>query len=119
MSLGLVVFTALWGLAYGFLAWFPSIPIDAYWHPLEPAARYGYGTPDATVFVAIYASHTATNMMLDVLVLAVAAPLFFESRIRKHSYWGLAGLFSLGVVYVLANLPFLALGSCSSQLSDR
>lgn len=94
----LIIFTSLWGLVHGILAWFPTMPVDAYWKLEKPAARYAYGTASADVFVAIYEAHAAVNMLLDVAVLAVAVPLFLNSNLRKNSYWGLLGLFILGGV---------------------
>lgn len=95
-TLALILFTGLWGLAYGILAWFPTSPVDAYWNLAKPAARYAYGTLSADVFVATYESHAAMNMLLDALVLAVAVPIFFRPGMRKNSYWGLMTLFVIG-----------------------
>lgn len=92
----LIVITALWGMAYGILAWFPTSPVSAYWDLTAPAARYAYGSLEVEGFVATYESHAAVNMMLDALVLAVAVPLFFKPGMRKNSYWGLLTLFLLG-----------------------
>lgn len=96
ISLALVVFTGIWGLAFGILAWFPTSPVDAYWDLTKPAARYAYGTLDADTFVATYESHAAVNMLLDAIVLAVAVPLFFKRGMKEGSYWGLMTLFIVG-----------------------
>ncbi|KAJ4423143.1 hypothetical protein N0V82_002137 [Gnomoniopsis sp. IMI 355080] len=96
VSLGLIIFTSLWGLVYGVLAWFPTSPVEAYWHLDQPAARYAYGSVDVEMFVTTYETHAALNMLLDAVVLSVAVPLFFKPGLRKNSYWGLLGLFVLG-----------------------
>lgn len=96
VSLGLIVFTSLWGLVYGVLAWFPTSPVEAYWHLDQPAARYAYGSADVETFVTTYETHAALNMLLDAVVLSVAVPLFFNPGLRKNSYWGLLMLFVLG-----------------------
>lgn len=96
----LVVFTALWGVAYGFLAWVPTVPVDAYWNLTKPAARYAYGSLEVEAFVATYETHAAINMLLDAVVLGVAVPMFFRPGVRKNSFWGLLSLFILGGVYV-------------------
>lgn len=95
------VFTALWGVAYGFLAWVPTVPVDAYWDLTRPAARYAYGSLEVEPFVATYETHAAINMLLDAVVLGVAVPMFFRPGIRKNSFWGLLSLFVLGGMYVL------------------
>lgn len=91
----------LCGLAFGFLAWFPTMPVNAYWDLTKPATRYAYGSLDVEVFVATYETHAAMNMFLDVVVLAVAVPFFFKPGMGRNSYWGLLSLFILGGVYVL------------------
>lgn len=95
-TLGMILITGLWGLAYGILAWFPTVPVDAYWDLTKPAARYAYGAIDVETFVATYESHAAVNMLLDAFVLAVAVPIFFKPGMRKNSYWGLMTLFIIG-----------------------
>lgn len=103
----IIVFTALWGVAYGILAWVPTVPIDGYWNLTKPAARYAYGSLEVEAFVATYETHAAINMLLDAIVLGTAVPLFFKPGIRKNSYWGLLSLFVLGGMYVLiVTCPF-------------
>lgn len=97
-TVALIVITSLWGLTFGLLAWFPTMPINAYWHLERPATRYAYGTLNVDMFVAIYEVHAAVNLVLDVAVLVVAVPLFLNTNLRKNSYWGLLGLFILGGV---------------------
>lgn len=98
MVILIIVFTALWGTSFSILAWFPTIPVNAYWDLTRPAARYAYGTLDVEVFVTTYETHAAMNMLLDVAVLVVAVPLFFKPGLRRNSYWGLLSLFLLGGV---------------------
>lgn len=74
----LVVFVGFWGLAYSFMAFFPCFPVWAYWNLDANATCYGYGSQIPSIFLATYESHTAVNMCLDVLTLAVPIPLYFK-----------------------------------------
>lgn len=101
---GLLVFTALWGLAFGFLAWFPCLPPADFFDGRELVSPnssrcYAYGSPDRHVFAAMYEAHSAVNMVLDLAVLAIAAPLFFRLGVEPRTRLALLALFSMGGLY--------------------
>ncbi|KAI0008329.1 hypothetical protein F4779DRAFT_587783 [Xylariaceae sp. FL0662B] len=96
----LAVFTALWGLAYSFLAWVPCIPVRQYWDAEEGALCYAYGSPDPAPFLATYQSHTIINMTLDLLVLLIPSPLFFKEGQASATRLRLVGLLSIGALVI-------------------
>ncbi|KAK7951984.1 uncharacterized protein PG986_007712 [Apiospora aurea] len=70
--------TALWGLVYSFISWFPCFPVNHVWELKPDAKCYGYGSSRPSEFSATYESHTAINMILDVIVLIIPMPLLFK-----------------------------------------
>lgn len=93
-TIGLVT---VWGLVFAVLAWVPTIPVYAYWNLNVPATRYAFGSIYVGPFVAVYTSLTATNMMLDLIILCLAVPLFVQSRAENNSSrWALLSLFTIG-----------------------
>lgn len=82
------------------MAWMPTIPVSAYWDLTVPATRYGFGTLYVDTFVEIYMNLTATNMVLDVVILGLAVPLLLynnsNSTEGKKSRWAVLALFTLG-----------------------
>jgi hypothetical protein len=95
----IIVITALWGLAYSYIAWVPCIPVHAYWDiSVADVTRYGFGSHDPGVFARTYESHVATNVVLDLVVFAIPLPLYFEAGLETKSRLGLVGLFLLGIV---------------------
>ncbi|KAI0839376.1 hypothetical protein F5Y06DRAFT_265285 [Hypoxylon sp. FL0890] len=96
LLIALVVFTALWGLAYSFLAWAPCIPVQDFWNNGGPMC-YGYGSQYADPFVATFESHAAINMFLDTIVLIIPLPLFFKDGTTTCTRVRLVGLVSMGL----------------------
>jgi hypothetical protein len=93
----LIVFTALWGFAYGFIAWFPCFPVQNFWLGTGEHC-YGYGSSDAGPFVATFETHSSINMLLDMLVLTLPIPLYFERGTTSRTRVGLVGLLLVGVL---------------------
>lgn len=92
-----IYLVAIWGLAYAILAWVPSIPVWGFWEYTRPAIRYGFGTHDVEAFVATYTSFSATSMLLDLVILCLAIPLFLSHEVEgKSSRWALLSLFTVG-----------------------
>lgn len=86
-----------WCIAYGILGWVPTIPVQAYWNLTLPATRYAFGSLEVEAFVATYTSLTATNMILDMIILAIPAPLLLYNKTSNaKSRWALICLFSIG-----------------------
>ncbi|KAL7621744.1 hypothetical protein AAE478_009071 [Parahypoxylon ruwenzoriense] len=96
----LIVFTALWGFAYSFLAWIPCMPVREFWGGEQSQNCYGYGSRYPGPFVATFQSHAAVNMALDVLVLIIPLPLFFKEGITRGTRLRLVGLLSMGVFVI-------------------
>lgn len=92
------VFTALWGFAYSFIAWVPCLPVRSFWEAPPDAVCYGYGSSIPTQFVGTYESHTAINMILDFIVLAIPLPLLFKEGATFKDRIRVLGLLAAGSV---------------------
>ncbi|KAI0018114.1 hypothetical protein F4780DRAFT_752644 [Xylariomycetidae sp. FL0641] len=97
----LIVFVALWGFAYCFLAWVPCLPVWEFWIADPGATCYGYGSPNPIPFVATFESHTAINMVLDTLVLLIPLPLFWKEGTSSATRMRLVGLLSMGTIVIV------------------
>ncbi|KAF2642350.1 hypothetical protein P280DRAFT_467718 [Massarina eburnea CBS 473.64] len=108
MCLTLLCLVALWGLSYGFLAWFPCFPVQAMWRRAEfPNAKcYGFGFNffELEEFIALFESHTALNMVFDISVFTMPMVLFTRPHLRKNSIFSLAGIFMIGAVVVMTSI---------------
>ncbi|KAI1100041.1 hypothetical protein F4804DRAFT_336665 [Jackrogersella minutella] len=93
----LIVFTALWGIAYSFLAWVPCFPVHDFWDNGGGPNCYAYGSQYAGPFIATFQSHAAINMVLDTIVLIIPLPLFFKDGATTCSRIRLVGLLSMGI----------------------
>lgn len=93
-----IVFTGIWAAVYIILGWVPCMPIRAYWDWSVPAARWAYGSLDPDVFYATYAIHSSVNVALDLVVLAIPVPLYFERNDSFRSKLGLLALLAVGLV---------------------
>ena len=96
----LLIFVALWGTAFGFMAWFPCFPVRGYWDRSIGPRCYGYGYNDNATFIATFQTHTAINMMLDLAIFLIPLVLYRQRGLRRQSLFALTGLFTLGAVYV-------------------
>jgi hypothetical protein len=92
----LVIFTALWGFAYAFIAWVPCMPVNSFWLVPEDRKCWGYGSSIPDQFVATYESHTAINMVLDVIVLFIPLPILFKDTTAMKQKWRILGLLIMG-----------------------
>ncbi|GKT61702.1 integral membrane protein [Colletotrichum tofieldiae] len=92
-----ITFVCLWAITYAFLGWVPCIPLKAYWDWSVPASRWAYGSLNAEVFSATYESHSAVNISLDLLVLAIPVPLYFKQNAPLKSRLGLLALLAIGI----------------------
>jgi hypothetical protein len=101
---GLVVFVALWGVAYSAIAWVPCVPPSVYWESFEPSKDvsqlrcYGYGSQYVRSFVATYESHAAVNLVLDLVVMGLPIPLYFEPGAHGRTIMGLFGIIIMGTM---------------------
>ncbi|KAK3368024.1 hypothetical protein B0H63DRAFT_442776 [Podospora didyma] len=100
----LLVFVGLWGAAYSALAWVPCSPVHLFWDrayaPFEMLTMncYAYGSMKVSVFTATYESHAAVNMLLDLLVMALPIPLYFQPNTPFKSKLGLVMVVLMGTV---------------------
>lgn len=97
IMIGIVSF---WGLAFSFIAWFPAFPISAQWdfNDKSSGIRYGFGSLDPSSIVAASLAQTSTNMVLDLIVLAIPVSYYLQPKLDWKSQASLMGLFSLGSV---------------------
>lgn len=98
--LATLVLTALWGLVYSFISWFPCFPVNHVWELKPDAKCYGYGSSRPSEFSATYESHTAINMILDVIVLVIPMPLLFKTGTGMAQRVRIAALLFMGTMYV-------------------
>jgi hypothetical protein len=100
--IGLIIFTSFWGIAYSFLAWVPCMPVQHFWalFTTGPGYCYGFASDDIGQFVSTYVSHTAINMLLDVLLLAIPIPLFWKEGFRPAARMRLVALLCMGCIVI-------------------
>ncbi|KAK8049016.1 hypothetical protein PG994_010746 [Apiospora phragmitis] len=92
--------TALWGLVYSFISWFPCFPVNNVWELKPDAKCYGYGSSRPSEFSATYESHTAINMILDVIVLIIPMPLLFKEGTGPAQRLRIAALLFMGNIVI-------------------
>ncbi|KAK0372418.1 hypothetical protein CPAR01_12437 [Colletotrichum paranaense] len=94
-----IYITALWGVAYSFIAWIPCLPVSAFWDLSSTTdTRWAFGSRDPIIFAKSFESHVGMNVALDLIVFAIPIPLFLEAGTRTKSRLGLLGLFTMGVL---------------------
>lgn len=100
LILASIVFTAMWGFSYSVIAWMPCIPVADFWNNPEIVRCYGYGSDVATEFVGTYESHTAVNLLLDLLVLGIPLPLLFNKHTGPAQRWRIVALILMGLLVI-------------------
>ena len=96
---GLMATSAMWGLAYSFMAFFPCFPVQAYWDwTIQDAKCYGYGVKAEHPFVEVFVSHAAINVLLDIAIVVVPVPLLLRKAMTKKEKWSVFGLAAMGTV---------------------
>ena len=96
--IGLAIFTTLWSVAYAVIAWVPCYPISDYWS-LNPAANcWAFASQDPHTFLMTFETHTALNMVLDLVILFVPAVLYFQHDFGEKTRWRFLGLLFLGTL---------------------
>jgi hypothetical protein len=120
---GLAVFVCLWGIAYSVIAWVPCVPVSDYWtviyeQDISGLRCYGYGSQYVEPFKATYESHAAVNMLLDLIVMGLPIPLYFEPGAHGRTKMGLVGIILMGTLYAAPLLlsATSSLTRCSPQL---
>lgn len=95
-----LIVTSLWGLAFSFISWFPAFPPSAFWDLIDSTAvRYGIGSLQVDIFVGAFVALNASNMVLDIITLAIPVPFYLRSReLAWKARLSLMGLFTLGTL---------------------
>ncbi|KAK9423793.1 hypothetical protein SUNI508_03809 [Seiridium unicorne] len=97
-SLATIVLVTLWGLAYSILALFPCWPVSDFWYSPADAKCWGYGAWSTAELVGTFYSHTAMNMILDIIILAIPFHLYFKSDMTYKMRMGLLALLLMGAL---------------------
>lgn len=95
-----IVVVTLWGLAYTILAFFPCWPVSDFWYSPADAKCWGYGAWSTDELVGTFYSHTAMNMILDIIILAIPFHLYFKTDMTFKMRMGLLALLLMGALYV-------------------
>ncbi|KAF2441746.1 hypothetical protein P171DRAFT_456729 [Karstenula rhodostoma CBS 690.94] len=102
----LIVIIGAWGFTYGFMAWFPCFPPQAYYNGAKypNATCYGYGFVNAKDFIGLFESHTALNMAFDVTVFVTPVILFTKPNLRLKNILAMLGIFVFGAVVIFTSI---------------
>jgi hypothetical protein len=98
VTIGLITISSLWGLTFLLLAIFPCNPIAKDWKPALPGTCIGWGSKNPDEFFQMFVGHSASNMVLDLMVLMVPVPFLSMLRISGKSKAGLITLFAFGAM---------------------
>jgi hypothetical protein len=98
LTIGLIVFVSLWGLAYSIISWIPCYPVEATWNWTVQATCWGYSSPTLGAFLATYESHMAVTMVLDIIVFTIPIPLYFRKDLPENGRAGLIGLLCMAIL---------------------
>ncbi|KAK8048905.1 hypothetical protein PG994_010635 [Apiospora phragmitis] len=99
MCQGLIVFTLLYGFVISFMAWFPCFPPVALWDTSRPPGRascYGFGASTVEGLYHTFITVFGTNVMLNIVVLLVALPLYFRKGVDFRSRLSLTAMLIMG-----------------------
>ncbi|KAK7982073.1 hypothetical protein PG996_009764 [Apiospora saccharicola] len=99
--LGLIAFTGLWGVVYGVMSWVPCVPVSDYWKMTAPDKNcYGFGAHHPKAFLATFESHTAINMLLDVILLIIPGFLLWKEGGTRAGQLRLLALLTMGMCVI-------------------
>ncbi|KAL8372216.1 hypothetical protein RB595_001826 [Gaeumannomyces hyphopodioides] len=94
-----IAVVSIWGIGFSILAWYPCAQISSFW---SANGIWGldhcwfFASPYAEEVHEAYLSHSVTNMVLDLAVLALAAPLFWRKDTSAEAKRGLLALVAMG-----------------------
>lgn len=94
-----LVVTMIWGITFIVIAAVPCVPVSAFWNR-GSGTCYGYGSINTPSLQGIYTTHNATNVLLDLIILAIPVPLYFDKSTPWKMRMGIGCLLMLGVAYV-------------------
>jgi hypothetical protein len=92
-----IVLSAMWGFAFSTIAIVPCVPISGFWNWSQHARCYGFGSKIPDQVGGTYAAHVATNVALDLIVLAIPIPLYFQTFKQKKQRVGFSIMILLGI----------------------
>ncbi|KAI3323806.1 hypothetical protein HD806DRAFT_74969 [Xylariaceae sp. AK1471] len=92
-----IVLSALWGTAFSVIALVPCVPLSGFWNWTIKARCYGFGSKISGEIAGTYAAHVATNVVLDLIVLAIPIPLYFQTFKQKKQRVGFSIMILLGI----------------------
>jgi hypothetical protein len=98
ICLSLLAIISVWGLGYSLMAWVPCFPVSGYWNRTSTTKCYGFGFENQTQFIALFESHTALNMLFDILVFITPLVLFTQPHLGLKNVLAMAGVFVFGGV---------------------
>lgn len=99
-ALGTIGLVSMWGIAYTILALFPCWPVSDFWYSPTGAKCWGYGAWSTAELTGTFYSHTAMNMILDIIILAIPFHLYFKTDMTFKMRMGLLALLLMGALYV-------------------
>ncbi|KAL0257126.1 hypothetical protein SLS55_007936 [Diplodia seriata] len=110
LIIAMTVLISLWGFAYSALLAFACSPAQKFWDYNRPGKCFGFGAGanDPETFFTSFATHSATNMALDIIVFTF--PIFSLSAmdLEGRRKYAIAGLATLGAVVVALSVARLA-----------
>ncbi|KAF2735823.1 hypothetical protein EJ04DRAFT_179467 [Polyplosphaeria fusca] len=110
ITVSMIVFIALWGSTFFFLALFSCNPIEKNWKFLVPGKCVAWGSKDPDALFASFTAHSTSNMVLDLSVLLLPVPFLRQLRAQGKTRIGLYALFFMGgIVAALAVARIIAL----------
>jgi hypothetical protein len=80
------------------VGWFPCFPVRGAWHRDTSAKCYGFGLGDVQEFIMIFKIHSASNMVLDVLVFLTPMIIFKTPTLKTKNVMAMVGVFTCGAM---------------------
>ncbi|CAJ2511101.1 Uu.00g067260.m01.CDS01 [Anthostomella pinea] len=104
VSYGLLVVSGLWGIAFSICALAPCFPLSGFWNWTIKAKCYGFGSKVPAEISGSYAAHAASNVVLDILILAIPVPLYFSKATIWKQRLAVSCMAMLGLVISLLSV---------------
>ncbi|KAI1816598.1 hypothetical protein GGS20DRAFT_536890 [Poronia punctata] len=100
-----IALTSVWGLAFSVIALVPCVPIVSFWDWADTTARcYGFGSRVPAEISSTYGAHVTTNVLLDLIVLAIPIPHYFKTFKEKRQRVGFTLMILLGILVNLVSI---------------
>jgi hypothetical protein len=93
---GLVIVT-LWAIPFLILSLFPCARVPDAWNVFARDAHcWGYASQNPDQFTATLVSHNLINTLLDVYIIAIPLPMYFQADVSARTRRGLLILLLMG-----------------------